>query len=218
MGGWIEDESWIGDPSNILGNTPVFGGTCIFRGRAGPGTSNFEHVAKYPAHIKHLQVNSVNLAHVSVDLATTITWMRKIWGNMCWYVHKFGQGRYRSPKIATQTFGPKKIRFQKVLLSLKRNFQNPRCFDYYWYLYTCFAATWNTFKFGNLKTPRGWSRRPLCFTSHLKVFVSKDHQITGGTNVDFLKKFMALKNLKTGRLVFQVAILLTLSSHVMAWL
>lgn len=73
MGGWIEDESWIGDPSNILGNTPVFGGTCIFRGRAGPGTPNFEHVAKYPAHIKHLQVNSVNLAHVSVDLATTIT-------------------------------------------------------------------------------------------------------------------------------------------------
>lgn len=115
MGGWIEDESWIGDPSNILGNTPVFGGTCIFRGRAGPGTPNFEHVAKYPAHIKHLQVNSVNLAHVSVDLATTITWMRKIWGNMCWYVHKFRQGRYRSPKIATQTFGPKKIRFQKVL-------------------------------------------------------------------------------------------------------
>lgn len=213
MGGWIEDESWIGDPSNILGNTPVFGGTCIFRGRAGPGTSNFEHIAKYPAHIKHLQVNSVNLAHVSVDLATTITWMRKIWGNMCWYVHKFRQGRYRSPKIATQTFGPKKIRFQKVLFFAVAKLKTRDVLTTTKKRYMKHFQIWKSEKTQRLKPAA------LCCTSHLKVFVSKDHQITGGTNVEVLKKFMALKNLmKTGRLVFQVAILLTLSSHVMAWL
>ena len=43
MGGWIhEDESWIGDPSNILMGVLV---ARALRGRAGPGTSNFEHVA-----------------------------------------------------------------------------------------------------------------------------------------------------------------------------
>ena len=200
MGGWIhEDESWIGDPSNIL--MGFFGGTCIER--PSPCRSrfatNFEHVA----NIQHTS-NTYKLIRLTLHTCRlTLPQMRQIWGNMCWYVHKFRQGRYRSPKIATQTFGPKKAVFKKCFFRWSETHKTRDVLTTTGTFTRALPLHETLLNLEIRKQPRGWSRRPLCCTSHLKVFVSKDHQITGGTNVDFLKKFIVLKNLmKTGRLVF----------------
>ena len=198
--------------SEILPTSQVvfFGGTCIER--------PFPCRSRYVKFWTCCQISSTHRQHVSVDLATTITWMRKIWGNMCWYVHKFRQGRYRSPKIATQIFGSKKAVFKKCFFRWSETHKTRDVLTTTGTFTRALPPHETLLNLEIWKKPRGWSRRPLCCTFDLKVFVSKDHQITGGTNVEVLKKFIALKSLmKTGRLVFPSCNLAN-SVPLMAWL
>lgn len=88
--------------------------------RAGPG---LQQILNMLPNIQHTS-NTYKLIRLTLHTCRlTLPQMRQIWGNMCWYVHKFRQGRYRSPKIATQTFGPKKSVFKKCFFRWSETFK-----------------------------------------------------------------------------------------------
>ena len=96
-----------------------------------------------------------------------------------------------------------------MLLSLKRNSQNPRCFDYYQETRALplHETLLNLEIWKHLEVEAGG---PFVARPTWKFLFQKITRSQGGPNVEVLKKFIALKNLmKTGRLVFP---LLTLST------